>query len=228
VMLSDGYSRFDQSASHHATETYVCAKGFNGPYRARLQRVWGKVTAGKVTVDIYRNYHGKQVQHERQQIAIGDDPAVVLFNLDDGRRNEPLAEAQIANATKNQVALNRAILAQQLGSLSDPRFAPDRGRLPGVGFPIAARGAVGYQPQIISLPSGVTFSVTGVISADRRYVRCSPQMFVTGVGDVSTFTFSGASQPASQPGVGAPGQPAVPGQPAQPVQPVEPVEPVQQ
>jgi hypothetical protein len=150
-----------------------------------------------VTVDVYRHYRTDKVQHERQQIAVGENDAMVLFDLDQGRREQPLAQQQIANAAKGQLDLSRAILAQQLNGLSDPRvarrIAQGRGLL-GPGSNGAFGGnAVGFQPVIIVLPEGTNFEVTGVISADRRYVRITPSPLFSGIGDVSTFTFAGAS-----------------------------------
>ncbi|OHB76774.1 MAG: hypothetical protein A2W31_12535 [Planctomycetes bacterium RBG_16_64_10] len=195
VMLGDGYSDFAPSYSaKNAAETYVCAQGFDGTYRAVVRRVWGNVTAGKVTVDVYTHHGDKQVQHERQQVPLDDDQAVVLFQLADGRRTEPLIQEQIANAVEGQVALNRAILAQQLSALSDSSVAPDRPWSPRAGVPLVARGAVGYMPVIIQLPQGRTFSVTGVISADRRYVRISPNYVESAITSVSTFTFAGSAE----------------------------------
>ena len=49
-MLGDAYSNGKSSEGY--TETYVCPKGFSGKYRMLVHRVWGNVTAGKVTVDI--------------------------------------------------------------------------------------------------------------------------------------------------------------------------------
>ena len=79
--------------------------------------------------------------------------------------------------------------------MSDPRVAPSRPAMPIGGGPwFAGRGAVGYQPVITVLPEGANFSVTGVISADRRYVRITPQFIVSQIKEVSTFTFAGAAQ----------------------------------
>jgi hypothetical protein len=57
------------------------------------------------------------------------------------------------------------------------------------GLPFFRRGAVGYRPQITTLPEGAGFQATAVISADRRYVRVSPVPFFSQVNEVSTFNF---------------------------------------
>ncbi len=194
VMLGDTSAQnYVQAASGEYSEIYTCPQGFAGTYRVLLRRVWGKVTAGKVTVDVYTNYGSQAEKHERQQIALGDQDAVAVFNLDEGRRQEPLAEQQLANAAARQVALNRAVLAQQLSAITDPRLGvPSRDGLPLGALNLG--GGVGFQPVIITLPEGTNFAVTGVISADRRYVRITSIPFFSGIGEVTTFTFAGASQ----------------------------------
>ena len=195
VMLNDTYARFDKPGSNEFTETYVCSKGFSGSYRVLLRRIWGDITAGKVTVDIYRQFRTNRVEHQRKQIPVGDRDAVVEFKLDAGRRTEPLAQHRIANVAKD-VILNRAILARQLSSLSESGVVPNRfnGGAPFDRRLAGVRGAVGFQPVIITLPRGRNFIVTGVISADRRYVRVTPMFILSDVTEVNTFTFAGASQ----------------------------------
>ena len=119
-MLGDTARATGAAAAEGLSETYVCPEAFNGTYRVLMRRVWGKVTAGKVTVDVYSHYGTQQEKHLRQQIPLGDEDALVVFDLKDGRRKEPLAEQQLANAAAGQMAVNQAILAQQLNSLANP------------------------------------------------------------------------------------------------------------
>jgi hypothetical protein len=194
VMLGDGYSRVRPSSSGVSSESYVCPKGFAGTYRVLLRRVWGKVTAGKVTVDVYCHLGTKGQKHERRQIPVGSKDAVVVFDLDGGRLTAPLAQHQIARAASDQVAINRSILAQQLNSMSDPAPVPVRPNFTINPQLLVGRGAVGFQPVITVLPVGRNFIATAVISADRRYVRTSPTFIVSDVTNVETFTFAGTGQ----------------------------------
>jgi tetratricopeptide (TPR) repeat protein len=206
VRLGDAYSP-GSNASQASSEVYVCPKGFAGKYRVRINRVWGDVAAGKVTVDVYTHLRSGQLQHERQQIELNDDEAMVVFDLDRGRRTEPLAAAQLAGAVKRQEAISRAVLAQQISSGSDPRVIPGgsasdfarRAALLGGG------GAVGFQPIIQVLPEGTMMSVFGVVSADRRYVRVAVSPIFSTIGDVTTFTFAGQADPAGGTGGGGTG-----------------------
>jgi tetratricopeptide (TPR) repeat protein len=192
--LGDAYSSEGRSLSGGMSEVYVCPRGFAGTYRVRIHRVWGDVTAGKVTVDVYTHLHGDEVQHERHQLDLGDKDALAIFDLNAGRRTEPLEAGQLAAAFDRQRAVSRAVLAQQLDSLSDESVIPSRADAIRFrrGF-LAGGGAVGYQPIITTLSSGTQFVVTGVVSADRRYVRISPVPSFMTIGNVQTFTFAGVA-----------------------------------
>ena len=114
-------------------------------------------------------------QHQRRRIRIGDDDdAMVVFELDHGRRTDPIEAEQLASAVGRQQAVSRAALAQQMSSLADPTVVPNR---PGnIDFRrrlalVGQGGAVGFQPVIITLPAGTQMVATGVVSHDRRYVR---------------------------------------------------------
>jgi hypothetical protein len=208
----DGTSRGDQSSIQGVSEIYECPEAFAGTYRMLLRRVWGKVTAGKVTVDIYA-YHGTdKAKHMRHQVSVGSQDGAVVFELPEGRRKEPLDQMQLANAAAAQIDMNRAILAQQLASQLNP--------LAGAGFGLSRadlingpfrQSAVGYMPVIIQLPTGTNFSATGVISADRRYVRITSTPFFSQVGQVTTFNIGSGRTvtmppPNPNPGGGLPGQ----------------------
>ena len=169
-MLGDIYGHTDRSSPEVSSETYVCPRGFSGDYRVLLRRVWGEVTAGKVTVDIYLHYQSGNVLHERQQVALGDDDAVVAFSLDQGRRQEPLDERQVATAAASQLAISRAVLAQQIGSLSDGNMTIDRPidlALARRGV-LGRRGAVGFQPVTVTLPEGTNLVATAVAAVATR------------------------------------------------------------
>lgn len=58
--------------------------------------------------------------------------------------------------------------------------------------PIIGAGAVAFQPQIQTFPSGVQLFVTPVVSADRRYVRLSLSPFFTTLDGFDNFTIPAA------------------------------------
>ena len=108
VLLGDAFAHATDKSSE-MSETYVCPEGFAGRYRVLVRRIWGDVTAGKVTVDVYTNQHTPQQKHMRQQIPLADKDALVVFELPEGRRSESLTEHQIASVANTQAAINRAV-----------------------------------------------------------------------------------------------------------------------
>ncbi|MBL8830191.1 MAG: VWA domain-containing protein [Planctomycetaceae bacterium] len=193
VMLGDSMANGDDRAAGSTSETYVCAQGFNGMYKMQLRRVWGKTTVDKVTVDYYMHRGSAKERHLRRQISLVDGEASVALELQNGRRTESLEQTQVVNAVAGQMAIGRAILAQQLSALPDTT-TPTSNFVPVVPF---AQGAVGYQPVIITLPTGANMSAVAVVSADRRYVRVTPQPLFSSIPNVSTFNYSSGSSGSS-------------------------------
>lgn len=213
-MTGDAYPRMGEESSAGYSEFYTCPQAFDGTYRLLVRRVWGKPTAGRVTVDLFRHYGTDQVEHQRQQIPVGDEDAMVTFDLQGGRRVESLEEHQVANAAAQQIEMRRDVLAQQLNAAADPSAlgallssrsqatATEQGDVvPGFILP----GAVGYQPVIITLPEGAQLAATAVISADRRYVRFSGAPIFSAVTEVNTFNFASGESGTSQGGTGGQG-----------------------
>jgi hypothetical protein len=203
VMLGDTYAKFKTSDDSNAeySDEYVLPQGFSGQYKLLLRRLWGQVATGKVTVDVYTHYGTPQQVHVRQQIPVSERDALVTFDLADGRRTEPLAQAQLATAAANQVAVNQAVLANQLSSIDTSSSGSNSTGVIGApgtggfapnpfGLPFLRTGAVGYQPVITTLPEGANMVATAVISADRRYVRITATPFFSTVGPVDTFNFA--------------------------------------
>ena len=150
MLLGDSSSQVKRGAAQGTTsETYECPEAFAGTYRVLLRRVWGKVTAGKVTVDLYAHYGTPQEKHLREQIALGDQDALVVFDLPTGRRQEPIEEQQLANAAAGQMAVNQAILAQQINQVANSSGGANGGLMNSrnglFGVPFINQ-AVGYQP----------------------------------------------------------------------------------
>jgi len=136
-----------------------------------------------------------------------------------------LEDVQLAGAVAGQLEVGRHILAQQLALLNDENLARNlianrilqgsAGAGGGVGnggagnggqIPFFARGAVGYQPVIITLPQGANLIATAVISADRRYVRVSAGPLFSQITQVQTFNFVTGQQGNNQvPGGGGTG-----------------------
>jgi hypothetical protein len=194
VMLGDTASRQDVATADGFAEEYVCPEAFSGDYRMLIRRVWGKVTAGKVTVEIYTNFKTGKEKVIKRQVDLGEKDAIVLFDLHSGRRQEPLEEHQVASSARTQLAVSRAVVAQKLNAMANSKAARDYDLAmryasgSGAAGPRGRRG-VGYRPVITTLPEGTNMTATAVISADRRYVRITAIPLFSVIGEVTTFNF---------------------------------------
>ena len=201
MMHSDPASQFGAEASNAHVIRYVCPQGFDGTYRVLVRRVFGKLTAGKVSVDVYTHNGPSGGRHLGKKLSLDKDEALVVFDLQGGRRKENLQEHLVANAAVAQAAVRqgvaRHILAQQLAAAADPAVAQSLAYSRQTNnsqrywpFPWVPRGAVGYQPVIITLPEGANLAATAVISADRRYVRITCVPLFSGIAEVHTFNMA--------------------------------------
>jgi hypothetical protein len=217
MLLGDTLAKSLIPGGEGRSQVYVCPEGFSGEYKMLARRVWGKITSNKVNVLIYIHYGSGQQKMIQQRIALDKDEVVVAFNLDQGRRKESLQEQQVATAVAGQLAIGQQILAQQLAAAVDPQAlaaaavgqqnladvtsgattvvggASGTNTEPVFGF-LPLQGAVGYEPIIITLPSGANTMFQAVVSADRRYVRITTLPMFSSIPKVNTFNYvSGSS-----------------------------------
>lgn len=201
VMLGDTFAAPNGVTADGYEEVYVCPKAFAGEYRLLIRRAWGKVTSGKVRLDIYTTNADASTRHIQKDIDLGEKDAIVLFKVERGRRQMPV-EMRHLEMLQNQVAMDRAGLTRKLnqyqGSLSEGNATGnqaaagrDAGRFLG-----RRRGAAGFQPVLTTLPEGAGLQpfTTAIVSADRRYVRITPAPFFSFIGEVNTFDFGGGNQ----------------------------------
>ena len=181
VFIGDQFSSQQKESIDGFSEYYVLPEGFKGDYRLIVNKVYGDVAAGKVTVEIARQVMAKNQTYQRKQIEL--DPngqAMVLFSLDSGRRSEELADHQVAVAADEQFAINRSLLASQVlkyeNSEAEREYAKSQNasKKNGLVTRNSRRRAAGFRPVITVLPTGSSASFTAVVSADRRYVRITP------------------------------------------------------
>lgn len=197
VLIEDA---FDKATGRHK-ETYVCPSAFSGDYRMLAKRVWGKVTADMLSVEIVAHQGSAKERHIQKNIKLDGDQAAMAFDMQNGRRVDELEEVQVAAAARSQMEIGRTILAQQLSSLADPTLTGTFD--PRMNPNFFMRGAVGYQPIIITLPEGVNMSATAVVSHDRRYVRVSAQPLFSTIPRVNTFNYVSGSSGSSGGGTGS-------------------------
>jgi hypothetical protein len=195
VLVGDLNTSLERSAGEGFSETYVCPEGFSGTYRVLLRQVWGRIPTGKVSVSVWTHSGSPQQQLYARVIELNEDgAALAAFDLKDGRRTASLEAQQLANDVRGQLAVNRAVLAQQIDSLASysavgqqQTSSQGQGDFVIGGTPVPKGRNVGFQPVIAVIPEGVTLSVNAVISADRRYVRITALPFFSNIRDVRQF-----------------------------------------
>ena len=195
-------------------EQYVATTAYPGTYTVLIRRATGEVTAGVITAQVTVHKGTSFEETKKRHLSLVGDELVFEIELPTGRRRQPVAEAQIAQDIVVQQELSRTVLAQQLAaisdeetvdSLSDTRPKTQSKRAPFQ--PHSFGGPVGYQPVISVLDDGPTFTVTGVVSGDRRYVRITamPTFRTIQRGETPTFTFAGGGGGGQQGGGGGGG-----------------------
>ena len=195
---------------------YCCPKAFSGNYQLLIRRVFGKLTTGKVSVEVITHFNTDTAKTFEKRDPAGQrrGPGQV--------RPWPMAVARNrSKSSRWSMPRWRPWLKRQFSSPpGDPGPAARGGERPGRGggpgaaqqaasaasagqsqqinpfiFPAAwangLHGAVGYQPIIITLPEGTNMVATAVVSADRRYVRITCVPLFSAVPDVHTFTIDG-------------------------------------
>ena len=197
VLLDDAGSAGEQATGVHR-ERYVATAAYPGDYKMLVRRAAGRVAADTITVEMILNRGTDKERRLKQQVPVTADDQALAVSVPEGRRTEPLLDAQIAQDIALQKTVSRLVLAQQLAAIDDTETAAGMsesrtGPEPAVGpiAPFSRGGAVGYQPVITTLPEGLNHQVDVVVSPDRRYVRVRCQPLFSGVGQVTQFNFTG-------------------------------------
>ena len=201
--LMDG-SSLDKPSKDGFSEMYVCASGYSGQYRILIRKVWGEVSGGKVTVNLATDF-GTPDQKITQHVIPLQQDAVLVTEVKNGHRKEPIVEAQLAQVQK-RMSETGAVLAQMAPTSSSgsssayqnllrslyggPNGVGNNGQ-GGVG-PFIGRNVVGYRPILTFINQGTLMFTTAVISGDRRYVTVAPSPNFSDIIAVDTFnTFTG-------------------------------------
>ena len=205
IMLGDQFSP-DKNHSGEIVETYVLPKGFAGDYQLVINRVWGDVTSGKATVSIVNHYRSKEQRSLTRQVKLDKTGAIVNFALDRGRRTENLADHEIKNYVREQLATNRKTLMAQLSQnrsssaaseFFSGQFAVDGQIIPtGVGT-FGNNRVVGNRPVITQLQEGASLPNVSASTADRLYVLVSAAPQFQQITEVSTFNILGSAEDAA-------------------------------
>ncbi len=204
--LMDG-SSLDKPSKDGFSETYVCASGYSGQYRILIRKVWGEVSGGKVTVHVATDYGTEGDQKISHHIIPLQQDAVLVTEVKNGHRKEPIVEAQLAQVQK-RMSETGAVLAQMAPTSSSGSSSSYQNLLRslyggpnGVGGngqggagPFIGRNVVGYRPILTFIRQGTQMFTTAVISGDRRYVTVAPSPNFSDIIAVDTFnTFTGGT-----------------------------------
>lgn len=201
LLLGDA-SSLDKVGRDGYSETYACAQGYTGTYRIAIRKIWGEVAGGKVTVQLVTDYKTPDQRYIEQQLSLERD-ALLIAEVKNGHRKEPIAEAQLAKLQWDKQIASDAVLAQVAPnneSSESPSFAQQMAYQRMLSAyasrnsnafvpPFFRRGAVGYRPNITVIPSGTSLVAMAVISGDRRYVRVDAAPFFSDIIAVDTFNF---------------------------------------
>ncbi len=210
VLLKSPWQRTSETDSPDVKRAvYVCSKAFNGSYEVLVQRAVGKIANNKFKMTVLED----GVKKTERFFELGEDGAIVKFDLEKGRLDDTLKDAEIEAALlADTVVENRIAVTRQIASLSNQSVArklndsSSTTKIKGTttegesANPLVSDGvltdwvhnrkmreAVGYTPQITLLPSGAQLSGTAIVSADRRYVRLSPMPFFSQIRRVVTY-----------------------------------------
>ena len=156
---------------------YACPVAFSGIYEVLVERVWGNVTANRVSVTVVTHYGTDQMTKETKYVPLDENgTALIRLELKDGRRTESINEAELAalleEATRVRSAgiISRNMSQTQGREVSDKTNAitiqgTDQGNSP------QAKNA----PPMLIVPSGTAIGIPSQNPANRRVIRVSPE-----------------------------------------------------
>ena len=208
------------SDANSSGEKYVAAEAYTGDYELILKPVWGRPTAGTVTVDVIKHKGTAHEHRDRFTVHIDGDNEPIHVHLEAGRRTEPAVispdEALLVEDTDAPTddklnpfqRLRRLIQDGQIprphvhGRPEIPRIRQPNQPLAQTPFvtgvrPVVSAGAVAFDPVITLVPDGTTLTAQAVVSADRRFVRL--QMFpmistIESIDNVRTIEVGGTTR----------------------------------
>jgi hypothetical protein len=190
-MTAGGGTLMGDTLSEMNRETYVCAKGFSGPYEVTVRRIWGKPLGSRAKLVIIQ-HQGTPDEIREEQVIRFNRTHTVTVKLANGRRTSvavvPPPGAYRRPETKDPGISGDNVMVK-LRDLASPEFDGSSsgmsGRIGGFcGRPIARPGKVPLQrnqPEELAyqtavspfVPNDIGLTAQAVVSADRRYVRLS-------------------------------------------------------
>jgi len=156
---------------------YACPVAFSGTYEVLVERVWGNVTANRVSVTVLTHFGTDHMTQETKFVPLDENGmALVRFELKDGRRTESIDEAELA------ALLEEANRVRTAGVISrNMNQTPNRevsGNTNAAAIQRADPGnpsqAKNESPMLI-VPSGTAIGAPVQNSGNRQVIRVSPE-----------------------------------------------------
>ncbi|MBD3671918.1 MAG: hypothetical protein HUJ26_00195 [Planctomycetaceae bacterium] len=200
VHVHDGFG----PQQENCYERYVCVRAFPGQYLLRVNRVWGNVVAGRVTVKVIK-YQG--TDHEKsftKSFTLTGDDDFIAITLEEGRRqkiNESLKNNQQSNiglwrnpfAREQRLGVGPERLTVQQRQVLQQFLGGGQGGSVTGGGSIVGPAAIGFAPTITPIFEGTAMGVGAVISGDRRYVRIGVNATFQKIVDVFNYSLNDGS-----------------------------------
>lgn len=177
ILATDGHG----ATPADSIDRYVCPRGMPGEYRVFIRYNSGTVVGKRAVLRIVRYQGTPREVEDRQTIELTPEDQLVRVSLNQGRLRE-LGWIPLMRREERP----RAVAGDSRGGRREERAA--RSGLDARNRRFAA-GQAGYQPVITILPEGISNTVFGIVSADRRYVRLSMAPIFSAINDVFTFSY---------------------------------------
>lgn len=176
-----------------AYELYICPLGQPGPYRLTIRNKGGNIVGQRAQVTITMGSGDAARQRVVKTVTLTENVATLTVDLPRGRRQTLRQLSQLFRPSLGDLARVDILNARGAADAGNARARQlieefNDSRQPNGTRPRRA-GALIYAPVVQVIPEGATLGVTGVVSADRRYVRINAQPNFTNITDVFTFSY---------------------------------------
>jgi len=149
---------------------YACPVGFSGTYEVLVERIWGNVTANRVSVTVLTHYGTDRVTQETKYVPLDENGmALIRFELKDGRRTESIDEAELdalleeATRIRSAGAISRSMSQLQSGDASGTQGVNQKNQTQPKNTPT------------LLVPSGTAIGTLSQNPANRQVIRVSPE-----------------------------------------------------
>jgi tetratricopeptide (TPR) repeat protein len=153
---------------------YACPTGFSGTYEILIERVWGNVTANRVSVTVLTHYGTDRETKETKYVPLDENGMVrIRFELKDGRRTESIGEAELAALLEEATRIRSAnVISRNMNQAQSPNTNATNAQEE------ANRRNQTQQrnePPMLLVPSGNVIDAPVQTPGRRQVIRISPE-----------------------------------------------------